>query len=59
MKQESVDKMNRRQFVKSMAGAGSVCLYGLWDSSTASAAPRLEPGVAEARYYEKLGEKKT
>jgi pyruvate formate lyase activating enzyme len=58
MKQDSVDKMNRRQFVKSMAGAGSVCLYGLWGSPTASAAPRLEPGVAEASYYERLGEKK-
>ncbi len=50
--------INRRDFLKSVAGAGCVCGAGLLMSGAASGAPSGAEGVVEAKYYEKLGEKK-
>ncbi len=50
--------MDRREFFRYVAGAGSVCGLGLLASGIIDAAMLDGGDAAEAKYYEKLGDKK-
>lgn len=55
---EKIDRIDRRQFLRCMAGAGSACLGGILGIPVSAADGASERGVAEASYYQKLEEKK-